>query len=136
MNNYIEKYLYIKDLLNKYLNHTDGCIKMIKAILKQSCFNLGLNQDKNTSKNIYCLNGHYEIDLQDFNTSQSVIRDKNNSNEDNIVENADDENESFLHYTFIFMEKLEYIYQRIKHKFGDWAKISDQIIIHPNLRMR
>ena len=104
LKNYIGKYNLIQDLLNKYLNHTDGCIKKIKKILKESFFNIGLNQDKHSKKNTYSIDGTC---IESHNNNYSS---QNSGNINNMEDSQNLENKNYL---FFFSPQLEYIFQRI-----------------------
>ena len=106
LNNYIGKYNLIQDLLNKYLNHTDGCIKKIKNILNESFFNIGLNQDKQAKKNIYSIEGTC---IGTFNNNYSS---QHSGNINNIEDSPHFKNKN-KNILFVFFPELEYIFQRI-----------------------
>ena len=93
LNNFIEKYSFIQKLFNQYLNHTEGCIKKIKNILKKSHFTIELNND-----NEYSLKG---------TLLSSFINNEYQINNDNLIlEKKEEKN-------YVYYSDLEYIFQRI-----------------------
>ena len=90
--NYIGKYKYIKILINKYLNHTEGCIKKIKLIFEYSKFNI-LFKD-----NEYTIEGAYLKNARNEGMSTTLF-----------LEN----NVSYNNYNYIFKDDLESLYKRV-----------------------
>jgi len=82
---YIEKYNYIQNLFNHYLNNTEGCVKKIRNILEKSKFTILLNKDKN----------EYEIEgLYRYNKSNKDLEKEND-------------------YSYILYEDLKSLFQRV-----------------------
>mgnify|MGYP002623021467 CR=1 FL=1 len=110
--NYIEKYNFIQILLNKYLNHTEGCIKKIKLILENSDFDIALKN------NVYTIEGNY---LED-------ILNKNKSNSNYCKYNFLIKNELELLYKRVCLVKIPEKYKDIINKFNNFYKGVKQLI--------
>ena len=90
--NYIGKYKYIKILINNYLNHTEGCIKIIKHIFEYSKFKI-LFKD-----NEYTIEGFYLKNARNESMSNAIFLE-------NTV--------SAKNYNFIFKDDLQSLYKRV-----------------------
>ena len=113
LNNYIEKYNYIESLFNKYLNHTEGCVKIIKYILKESDFTIELNIDELSKKNnnFYSIKGKYLNPINNNSLiSNSVNLYANNERKNNKLEKNISKQ---INYIFIFYRDLESLFQRV-----------------------
>ena len=112
--NYIKKYKYIQILINKYLHHTEGCIKKIKLILEYSKFNIQFKTNE------YTIEGNYIKQSRNENTSNINILESNNSGGNNFDFLQKDHLE--LIYKRIFLAKIPEKYKDIINKFNNFYK--------------
>ena len=118
--NYIKKYKYIQILINKYLHHTEGCIKKIKLILEYSKFYILFKTNE------YIIEGSYIKQSGNDNTPNNNILESNNSGNTNLnfLLKVDLE----LIYKRIFLAKIPEIYKDIINKFNNFYKGVKQLI--------
>ena len=117
--NYIDKYNYIQILLNKYLKHTEGCIKKIKLILEDSDFNILLKQNE------YILEGKYSREIiNENNSNMNFLEQNNSSNNFNFLIKDDLE----LLYKRIYLAKIPEKYKEMINKFNNFYKGVKQLI--------
>ena len=117
--NYIEKYNYIQILLNKYSNHTEGCIKKIKLLLDDSIFYILLKNNE------YTIVGNYLKQIVKQNKSSApYLEEKNIGFNSNFVLKNDLE----LLYKRICLAKIPEIYKDIINKFNHFYQGVEQLI--------
>ena len=117
--NYIEKFNYIQILLNKYLKHTEGCIKKIKLILENSSFDILLKNNE------YIFQGKYSREIiNNYSSNINFLEQDNSIKNFNFLRKDDLE----LLYKRICLAKIPEIYKENVNRFNSFYKGVKQLI--------